>query len=299
MQTKIKGVVLAALVMGMTGLGAAPIVVQPGSAAGYLYLPPASASSGEGGGSTGSAATGPGTGGVALQRAHDERNFTVTWVEGGQTCASGASFCAFNTGGGFATLRSSIPSEFWGITTTVNCIAKPTTIDCVLWIDPSALLRVGVGPATLNGGNGRYVGSVGGRGVYAWHQDAGGGTAYAWGFNGTDTAIPNCGSSACAQADTNGPGNDTVLGTGSPANAACRALGTGWRLPSGAELWAIYQNRTVIGTSLAAAAYWSSSEVNSSYAWFLHGSTVLHGSTGSWYDVGKLYSARVRCARSL
>ena len=50
------------------------------------------------------------------------------------------------------------------------------------------------------------------------------------------------------------------------ANAACNALGSGWRLPTKEELNEMYKNKDAIG-GFNRSTYWSSSEYNDNRAW--------------------------------
>ena len=53
------------------------------------------------------------------------------------------------------------------------------------------------------------------------------------------------------------------------AKAACAALGNGWRLPTGKELYFLYENRDQIG-GFTTEYYWSSSETNYYRKWCLY-----------------------------
>ena len=75
------------------------------------------------------------------------------------------------------------------------------------------------------------------------------------------------------------------------AKKVCEDLGDGWRLPTREELHLMWLNRDIIG-GFAAAIYWSSSELNSNYAW------PQLFSNGSQYNGSKDNTFYVRAVRA-
>jgi hypothetical protein len=121
--------------------------------------------------------------------------------------------------------------------------------------------------------------------------------------NWRDTSLANCSSSESTC--RTGKSNSSTLATEDSSSAAgiqnhnaaqyCENLTahgqTDWYLPAKDELNVLFTNRTAIG-GFAGAWYWSSSEINSVYAWvqnFTNGHQGYHG--------GKHGSYRVRCVR--
>ena len=74
------------------------------------------------------------------------------------------------------------------------------------------------------------------------------------------------------------------------AKQYCSGLGSGWYLPSKAELNQLYVNKTELG-GFSDGYYWSSTENNSNSAW------VQDFSNGFQYGGSKSYTHRVRCVR--
>ncbi|MDD6581045.1 MAG: DUF1566 domain-containing protein, partial [Bacteroidales bacterium] len=74
------------------------------------------------------------------------------------------------------------------------------------------------------------------------------------------------------------------------AKQYCSGLGSGWYLPSKAELNQLYVNKTELG-GFSDDFYWSSTELNSGGAW------IQSFHTGNQYNYGKSYAFRVRCVR--
>ena len=72
---------------------------------------------------------------------------------------------------------------------------------------------------------------------------------------------------------------------------ACKALGSGWRLPTTRELDLLYRNKDEIG-SFAPEYYWSSNffDVNSSWRYNFHG--------GFQAEANKGFGSNVRAVRS-
>lgn len=305
---------------------AAPIVVQPGTAAGYMYFPAQINVQASGSGGGGNAAP-TGIGGVYIQKMTDTAPYTdytvSTTVAGTTPCGAGCTFANFNTGAGFVTLTASRPSIFTDTSNAPfpNCSA---VTQCVLWVTPNNHVSVRVRPAcfvgdittlgaqtcssTSNtaGANvvydtnlspiGRYAGIVGGRHIVAAATDEG---SYAWGLSPVDSPLPNIGSAPFSLAPS-ASDLTTINSLGAngsyPAFAACynKSPGNGvWRLPYGAELQALYANMSAIG-GFSSSYYWSSTEYNSDHAWYL-----FFTNGGQWSSYSKTYTYMpVRCVRS-
>ena len=76
------------------------------------------------------------------------------------------------------------------------------------------------------------------------------------------------------------------------AKLICPLLGNGWRLPTKDELSILYKNKDKI-KGFEYNGYWSSTEVDSNYAW---SHSFIYGSQGPLF---KANSAYVRAVRSL
>ena len=74
------------------------------------------------------------------------------------------------------------------------------------------------------------------------------------------------------------------------AKAACAKLGKGWRLPTKDELNVLYIYKDKIG-GFASYGYWSSTEYNSSFAWFQY---FDYGLQDSRYKNGRCNVRAVR-----
>lgn len=74
------------------------------------------------------------------------------------------------------------------------------------------------------------------------------------------------------------------------AKQYCSGLGSGWYLPSKAELNQLYVNKTELG-GFSDGGYWSSTESNSSSAW------DQGFDYGNQFSYTKSYASRVRCVR--
>ena len=113
-------------------------------------------------------------------------------------------------------------------------------------------------------------------------------TTYTW-----ETTQTTCTSPQCATGlDTSYPSNNTLVSDNTvnfssyPARAACQAIGG--RLPTMAELSCIYNNRSTysVGGAFQYNSYWSATETNSSYAYYLYfsnGSTSNYNKTNYYY----------------
>ena len=76
------------------------------------------------------------------------------------------------------------------------------------------------------------------------------------------------------------------------AKQYCSGLGSGWYLPSSAELDQLYENKTELGGFSDVKFYWSSTEINSGSAW------ALAFFNGYRYNYSKSDARiRVRCVR--
>ena len=71
----------------------------------------------------------------------------------------------------------------------------------------------------------------------------------------------------------------------------CENLGDGWRLPTLKEMLEMDDNKDELG--LKPTGYWSSTELNSSYAWF------YSFNYGYSYPNGKSNTYRVRAVRTI
>ena len=82
--------------------------------------------------------------------------------------------------------------------------------------------------------------------------------------------------------------------TWSQAVKSCKALGSGWRLPTKSELNLLYKNKDKIGGFGDYQYYWSSTKFSNDYAW------VQSFNHGGQYDANKNYSygSGVRAVRS-
>lgn len=77
------------------------------------------------------------------------------------------------------------------------------------------------------------------------------------------------------------------------AKKACAKLGAGWRLPTKEELHEMYEKRDMVG-GFTPFYYWSSTEFDSSSAWFQHFSSGIQ-----YHDFKGNYSLSVRAVRAL
>lgn len=77
------------------------------------------------------------------------------------------------------------------------------------------------------------------------------------------------------------------------AKKACAKLGAGWRLPTKEELHEMYEKRDMVG-GFTPFYYWSSTEFDSSSAWFQHFSSGIQHS-----DYKGIYHLGVRAVRAL
>ena len=128
------------LLLGISISHAAPIVVTPGSSAGYLYVPHVIM---QGGGGGGGGDSGPvtGIGGVQLFKFTNQNDWTVEVR--GQTCAADCNMSSFNTGAGFVNLKASHPVDWTDSSNNIlangNCRQAR---ECQIWIDPNTSMEV-------------------------------------------------------------------------------------------------------------------------------------------------------------
>ena len=114
---------------------AAPIVVTPGSSAGYLYIPSANQAeinvnvTGGGGGPS----TGMGVGGISIYKVGATHAYNVTVNE--ENCDASCEFANWNTGAGFITLHSQYPvvwRHYDSKAVYPNCNG---TMTCTVWVN--------------------------------------------------------------------------------------------------------------------------------------------------------------------
>lgn len=136
-----RALMLAGLLLGALAQ-AAPVVVTPGSNAGYLYFPPASVGSG---GSGNNNPINQGTGGVIINKgtraaAVDAAVFYDYVVQvGNTTCGNGCQTKKANTGSGYVTITSSVPAAFSAA--SGNCSGVTT---CQIWVAENTSVNVAV-----------------------------------------------------------------------------------------------------------------------------------------------------------
>lgn len=112
-----------------------------------------------------------------------------------------------------------------------------------------------------------YLDDSGQHGLIAAKEDQSEGIQW---YNGTSISIST--SSAIGSGNDNTENIVRLQGDGSYAAKICYDLVideySDWFLPSSGELNLLYQNRHLIGGFDLTAAYWSSSELSSNYAWY-------------------------------
>lgn len=115
-------------------------------------------------------------------------------------------------------------------------------------------------------------------------------TKAVWGYYGTTTN---------ANSRTDGAANTDKIVAKSPAAQWCRAKGTSWYLPALDELNAVYNNKSKLNATLSSPSvggmqlgtndYWSSTETNSNYAYYVNFSSgntkVTYGGRSDPYSV--------------
>ena len=130
----------------------------------------------------------------------------------------------------------------------------------------------------VNGGVVFWIDSTGQHGLVTAFSDVA--TSLQWGCNTTD--LPNVSNVPYNGGNPNGSGDEIGDGFNStndiltdcsnaPAALAARSLGAQWFLPSAKELNQVYINKTTLeavsGVTVFSSYYWSSTEVDTNYAW--------------------------------
>jgi hypothetical protein len=89
-----------------------------------------------------------------------------------------------------------------------------------------------------------------------------------------------------------------AAGCGMTAAQRCRNLGDDWFLPSINELQFLYPKRAAIGGFGSIDYYWSSTELDGNYAWYLRSSdgARAYAHKGMIHDAGIFF--RIRCVRT-
>ena len=157
-----------------------------------------------------------------------------------------------------------------------------------------------------------YVDATGQHGWAVALEDAG---SFGWGPDGRDTPLPNFYSARSAIYDLDGLFNtQEVLSYGISVNKSFPAfeaidVANGWYLPAIGQMNYLYGNLVEINTSLTVAGgipydmsgsweYWSSSEYNHYFAWYLKSSGYLDCNSHTNSDSHKNYNKLVRGIRN-
>ncbi|WP_130537714.1 DUF1566 domain-containing protein [Thiomicrorhabdus indica] len=270
----------------MIGLGvgaqavAAPVIVQPGSTASYLYFPEPSTTAASSGSLDAQAmAEAMQTAQLTVEKDPADLSYTITI--NGESCGAGCDYMNAAPPAGVIDVETSTNVQFRDIDNNLypNCMSYSGVTKCRFYLEASGSL---------------YVKTVSPNGGITVEP----GMAAAL-FDENRTAEYGCyNQSTGASSTTNGEYNTSITQSCLPNNSSnavaaklCSDKGSGWYLPAKTQLNSLFAQKDLIG-GFSPANYWSSTEDNATYAW------SQSFSVGSQSNDLKYNLNRVRCVRS-